>query len=463
MQQPRDRHASKTPGPSRTSRGLGFPAVPGCGIAVATLAGLTAIVGLPATSGEARGDERAARIIAVGVVPEMPGLRRSTDDPTKAIPAATSLGGLSDLCIAVAAGEGRASASGKLHFWTVTDRGPNGFVETADGKRRTLVEPEFVPSLVRLTVEEAGSAAVPPADTGPRPLRVTVTDVLPLATASGRLFSGRANGLAGDSELRDPTGSVAIAPDPHGVDTEGVVQMPDGSFWLAEEYRPSLLKLTAAGRCSERFTPAGQEIPGSEPAICDILPARLARRQDNRGLEALATPADGSVVFALLQSPLRGEEQPKQQGGLVPLLAFDPATGRTTAELAFPLDADTLDGKLSAMAAFDAETLLVLEHCKTGRTRLHAVCLPPEGRPPVGPIAKRLVADLTPLLARMGGDVWGRPDDGRELKLEGLAILAADRIAILNDNDFGVPAAAGDSPRSCLWIVELPAPLGGQP
>lgn len=420
----------------------------------------------PAVAGlasEPATDQAAPRIVAVGIVPAGPGLRQAVDDPTKAVPAATPLGGLSDLCVAVVADSGSRPTGDRLELWTVTDRGPNGLVETAAGKRRTLIEPDFVPSLVRLVVEGATAGADLPADAGPRRLEVGVAEILPLASSSGRLFSGRANGIGGDPELRDPTGTAVIAPDPHGVDTEGVVQLPDGTFWLAEEYRPSLLRVAADGRCSERLTPVGDLIPGSEPVIRDTLPARLAGRQDNRGLEAVAAAADGSAVFALLQSPLDREENPGQRGGNVPLVMVAAETGRLVAEFSYPLDEDTIDGKLSALAVVDAETLLVLEHCKSGRTCLYAATLAGDGHSQAGPLAKRPVADLTPLLARMGRDVYGRPDDGRDLKLEGLAIIAPDRIVILNDNDFGVPDAGREPPQSCLWFIELPGPLTGRP
>jgi hypothetical protein len=49
---------------------------------------------------------------------------------------------------------------------------------------------------------------------------------------------------------------------------------------------------------------------------------------------------------------------------------------------------------------------------------------------------------------------------GSKLKLEGLALLDDHRVLLVNDDDFGVHTrSAAVKPRSCLWVVRLPAPL----
>lgn len=442
------------------------------------------------SAGQAAADTPAApRIVARGVVPDTAAVRRQPHDPTATVAATTRLGGFSDLCHAAPRPRDDARSAGNgpsavLDLWTITDRGPNGFVKTPAGKRRTLVEPDFVPSLVRLavTLPPDGPAAIGPPEAGregaaaaPAPLGIEVAEVLPLAGRSGRLLSGRANGLGNDPDLLDPTGADVIPPDPDGVDTEGVVHMADGSFWIVEEYRPSLLQVTAAGRAQARFVPAAADLPGAaglhgaDMEVGCVLPARLAQRQDNRGFEAVCAAPDQARLFCLLQSPLRGEEHPDERGGHVPLVVFDPVARQALAEHAYPLDADTIDGKLCAMAAIDAETLLVLEQGKGGRAMLHAVRLPAaeatrpaaEDRPAGGgrlAVQKRLVADLGPLLPGMRHDVFGGVEpQGEGLKLEGLAIVGERRIAIVNDNDFGVTDGRA---RSCLWIVELPERVG---
>jgi hypothetical protein len=40
-----------------------------------------------------------------------------------------------------------------------------------------------------------------------------------------------------------------------------------------------------------------------------------------------------------------------------------------------------------------------------------------------------------------------------------MAILGPDRVAIVNDNDFGVNLGPGAVCRTCLWVIRLPASL----
>ena len=59
---------------------------------------------------------------------------------------------------------------------------------------------------------------------------------------------------------------------------------------------------------------------------------------------------------------------------------------------------------------------------------------------------------------------YGGGGKGRSIKLEGMALIDSQHVAILNDEDFGVDSGSktGElkaSPRSCLWVVKLPAAL----
>ena len=39
-----------------------------------------------------------------------------------------------------------------------------------------------------------------------------------------------------------------LSPNPHGLDTEGLVRTGDGTFWVVEEYGPSILKINRQGK-----------------------------------------------------------------------------------------------------------------------------------------------------------------------------------------------------------------------
>jgi hypothetical protein len=55
----------------------------------------------------------------------------------------------------------------------------------------------------------------------------------------------------------DPAPALPLPVDPDGLDTEGLSPADDGGFWIAEEYVPSLLRLTADGRMVRRIVPIG--------------------------------------------------------------------------------------------------------------------------------------------------------------------------------------------------------------
>jgi len=395
-------------------------------------------------------------------------------------------GGFSDLAADPNAADPDATERGStdrgaadMAFWTVTDRGPNGTIRRDGKKIRTLLRPDFVPSLVRLRVETDGAARV-----------LEIDRVVPLANEQGRPLSGRPlPGATDDSPLLAADGVGSIAADPHGVDTEAVVPLADGTFWLVEEYGPSLLHVAADGRVRMRLLPAGTAGGGR-----DCLPACYAGRRENRGFEALAASPDGTRLWVLLQSPLpcpAGGPKPSRAPGNVRLLACDARHGTPLAEYVYRLgDPDGSayrsgtespgDGKLCAIVALAADTLLVLEQDDAGPARLYAVGTAAASdtlgwRPASGtdalegirdlaaagivPVTKTLVADLTDLRAEMRGQADGGAPTDEPLKLEGLAVIDERHVAVLNDDDFGVHGPPQRRRRTCLWLVELPGPL----
>jgi hypothetical protein len=75
---------------------------------------------------------------------------------------------------------------------------------------------------------------------------------------------------------------VTLAKDPDGYDPEGLVAMPDGSFWVSDEYGPFITHFTAQGKELARLSPfkTGPE----------ALPAELKNRVPNRGMEDSPSP-----------------------------------------------------------------------------------------------------------------------------------------------------------------------------
>lgn len=397
-------------------------------------------------------------ILAVYRLEDMP-LPLPSADPSVAL--GFRLGGISDL-FAIP----RHDAEGPIEFWGVTDRGPNGLVTRAGSPGnapevvRTLPVPEFVPLLVRLSIPKEPTGA----DRG----ALRVSDIVPITTLAGTSMSGRpALGPDRCKPMVDPATAAILAVDPDGIDSEGLAPAPGGGFWLAEEYVPSLLRLDAAGRAVRRLVPEGVTLHGGGCEVVSSLPACCARRQDNRGFEALAVSPDGTTLYAMLQSPpVMGPGTRAEERIQVPLVVLDADEGTTRSLATYrlgdtdenALDVAAADGKISCIAALEAARLLVLEQSAT-HSRIYEIEVPGRG----GDVRKTLVADLAALAQRFASDIspdGGTPEKPADLKFEGLAVLGPDVVALVNDNDFdmnSVGAAPASPPirGTCLWVLQI--------
>ena len=441
-----------------------------------TAAGLTLPLAGPirALSGSQPGDDRpaVATIESMYVLEDAP-LPLPPETPAASHALDFRFGGISDVF------RSETAADGTIHLWGITDRGPNGFVEkpSRDGSSakplRTLPVPTFQPLLVKLALEAPAAAG--------KPGSLRVVEVKPIATANGGPTTGRpAVAPPRSKPMVDPATALPLPVDPDGLDTEGLSPADDGGFWIAEEYVPSLLRLTADGRMVRRIVPIGAVLGDGDGrrAGCEVieaLPKVCLRRADNRGFEGLARSPDGSRLFTMLQSPPEPLAGAAEEDAVhVPLLLLDPVQGLPLAEYRYrlgepgekPADLMAADGKISALAATGNDSLLVLEQSATA-SRLYQVELGAVERPAAGTVAtvsKRLVADLAALApifnAELNRGASGAPGKLSDLKFEGLALLAPGVVAIVNDNDFDMDPA-GDAPadppirRTCLWVVRF--------
>lgn len=294
--------------------------------------------------------------------------------------------------------------------WGLGDRGPNLKIKTAIKRygldhlaplkalpgAKVLPLARFQPALAELQVGED---------------RVTLVRTLPLRTPLGPL-SGLAPPGSEEASM-EPTFDLAgqpLAPDPDGVDTEGLVALSDGGFWVSEEYGPSILRVDAQGVVQARWTPPG-----------------AGRRRLNRGFEGLAISADERWLYVVFQSGLEGEDPMRTR-----IWTLDTHDGSVAADHAYPFDppesfaedepAQASDLKACELVWVGADRLLVLERV-TRSARIYRVELGG-----AAPLAKTLVfsTDHHPGIA---------PD------LEGLCLLSDRELLLATDNDFGVEGA----------------------
>ncbi|MGI5452671.1 esterase-like activity of phytase family protein [Streptomyces sp. CA-249302] len=337
-------------------------------------------------------------------------------------------------------------AGRKGEYWTVTDRGPNGQIKVSGTKRRTFPVPGFDPAIVKIRVL---------GDT------VKVLDAIPITTRSGKAVTGLSNQAGRDEAPYSYDAQTALSYNPNGLDTEGIVRAADGSFWLVDEYGPSLVHVSARGKVLTRYVPKGLNLTGTDYPVVEALPAVLLHRKINRGFEGLAQLPGGDLVMAL-QSPLSLPDTDAGEASLnTRLLRFSTKRKAVTAEYAYrfdpvnvvdPSEDDTSELKISSVVAVGGDRLLVEERTDKA-ARLQLVKLdrdanilggtydddttspsleqlddPAASGVPV--LGKKLVVDL--------GKVAGVPG-----KIEGIARVDHDTLALINDNDFGMTDGAG--------------------
>lgn len=316
-----------------------------------------------------------------------------------------------------------------------------------------------------------------------------MVDSLPLTTRSGQAVTGLANQASRDEAPYTFDAQTPLAYNPNGLDTEGIVRAPDGSFWLVDEYGPSLVHVSSRGRVLTRYVPQGLQLEGADYRVVEALPGVLLHRKINRGFEGLALLPGGDLVLAV-QSPLSlPDEDAGESSRNVRFLRFSTKKQKVTAEYAYRFDPvevvdpgedDTSELKISSVVAIGRDSLLVEE--RTDRSaRLHRVTLPggsgilgsvwddPATSPAyeelddpsasgVRVLRKTLVVDL--------GTVAGVPG-----KIEGVAVTGRDTLALINDNDFGMTdgAEAFDANgrlvdsgiETSVTLLKLPRPLTG--
>ncbi|MFE6784946.1 esterase-like activity of phytase family protein [Streptomyces sp. NPDC057680] len=375
----------------------------------------------------------AARVVSTSTLPDIPLaafsnrlLPGSVDDDRD-----VDLGGIgSDLYPAERRGE----------YWTVTDRGPNGQIAVGKDKRRTFPVPGFDPAIVK--VRATGG-------------RIQVLKSLPITTSSGAPVTGLPNQPGRDEAPYNHDATTPLAYNANGLDTEGLVRDRDGSFWLVDEYGPSLVHVSAKGRVLARHVPRGLALTGADYPVIESLPSIFLKRKINRGFEGLALLPDGDLVMALQSPLLNPDKAAGEDSRTTRLLRFSTRTHRVTAEYAYRFDpvgvvepgqTKTSELKISSIVALGGDRLLVQERTDKA-SRVYEVRLrrgadilgspwdttasptleqlDDEASAAAPVLAKRLVVDLN--------TVEGVPG-----KIEGIAVEGSSTLVLLNDNDFGM-------------------------
>jgi hypothetical protein len=276
------------------------------------------------------------------------------------------------------------------------------------------------------------------------PVKVTLRETHMLSDRTGHALIGSANAFASERSAQ------GLRFDPEGIRASG-----RGSFYISDEYGPSIREFNAVGRqigdvaVPDRFGVLHFSANPDE----ELPPANTSGRYPNKGMECLAISADGGTLFGLMQGPLLQDgvldADRKRVGTNVRLLEIQLKTGRTR-EFLYPLESPDLG--CSEIETIAPGRFLVIERdSKPGLAgaikRLYEIdvreatdisnlkSLPSTGIPEgVRPVTKRLFLDLL-------DPKWGLAGESFPPKIEGIAfgpkLSDGSRVLLItSDNDF---------------------------
>ncbi len=345
-------------------------------------------------------------------------------------------------------------------IYTITDRGPNikckdakaliGSPVCASGK--IFPEPQFAPAIYQLKI--VGHT-------------VLVQQRIDIKTAHHIPVTGISTP---HTEPAFDINGQPLQDDPNGVDSEALVRTQQGDFYISDEYGPSILHLASDGTILARWIPAGTEarFKGADYPLQPVLPAILAKRHLNRGIESIALSPDENYIYFAMQSPLDNpDSKAYKHSRNVRLFKVARSDAHVLGEYVYQLDSaasfkkdnarkerSQSDVKVSDMVAAGPDKLIVLERISK-TTKFYQVDLANEATvaskwdnvhttPTLE--QQKNPQHLTKSLVFSTDDIANAPD-----KIEGVAYVNPHLWYLTNDNDFGI-----DGQSSHVIKVTLP-------
>jgi hypothetical protein len=323
------------------------------------------------------------------------------------------------------------------YFYLLTDRGPN--TDSNDADKKVFPLPAFTPQIGRFHLQGD---------------QLVLVKTIELKNAAGKKITGLPNPNYGNTgEIAVDMQGRELGTDPDGLDSEGLVALKDGTFWISDEYGPWLVHVDADGKIIERVGP----FPGAKS-----LPKVLAKRRANRGMESLTITPDGRTLVGLMQNPVDNPDPAIRKTSLLNrLVTYDPNSG-VSKQFAYMIDATS--SVVSEIAAVTATTFIVSERDQLFQgdpkspaklKRIYKIDIAKAtdiSDPADGPggklvngktleqlsVAELKDAGIVPVTKELVVDLLALPGGYPHDKAEGLAVISDTMIAVSNDDDFGI-------------------------
>lgn len=261
-------------------------------------------------------------------------------------------------------------------------------------------------------------------------------------------------------------------------DPESIQPMPDGSFWIGEEFGPYLIHVDAEGRVlrvvETRMDGEVLRSPDNPAFSVPAVPTQgvAFRSRRSGGYEGMAASPDGSRLYALLEKPLFRPASDQAEGNFLRILEFDTARNDWTGRVL----RYRLEGGATSIGDFnmiDDRRALIIERddgegdpglaCAQGQqSSTERPCFPVPARlkriylvdlgdtdaegfvRKIGHIDLMAIRDPNNLARQRGDRPAGAPNDRFTFPfftIEDVAVVDGDTIIVANDNN--LPFSAG--------------------
>lgn len=395
----------------------------------------------------------------------------TSDDPMLNLGKVAFRGGKTvDLRIGIGSGAFHRKGDPANMIYTVSDRGPN-FTCDDEGQEITGLTPEKMCNATK------GGRIYPLPNYVPSIFSVElmpdhtfrIVDIVGLKDRNGKPLTGIVNPLTvASTDIPFGATGKRLPQDPNGVDLEGIVRLQDGTYWLSDENSPGIIHVAADGRVIKRLVPAGTEgdYKDTQYDIDPSLPAILAKRQGNRGIESIAMSPDETFLYFMVQNPLANPNNATyRSANNTRVFKMERASGKLVGEYVYVLaepkvfkakSQSTL--RISEMSALGADRLLVLERTDTithiyeislaGATNILGTKWDDLATSPTLEANKAAVEiGITPTTKTLRFD--STKVEEAPIKLEGIAMMADGSMLLINDDDFGITGE-----RTKILVVE---------
>ncbi|REC74798.1 esterase-like activity of phytase family protein [Chryseobacterium elymi] len=335
----------------------------------------------------------------------------------------------------------------KGEFYVITDRGPN--TDYLNGKKFPV--PNFTPTIMHFKINAEGN--------------IEIIKYIKLKNPSGQPITGLPNpaGMGSTGETAYDSSGNVLGTDNYGLDSESIVAAADGTFWVSDEYGPHIVHYNAEGVELERISPIGVNTGPRK------LPAVLAKRRANRGMEGLCITPDGKTLVGTIQSTMYVPTKALATNTtLTRIVTFDIVTGQTKQYL-YKQNGGASDSVCDITAISSTEFLVIerdgnfgsqggskkvyriniagasdvtgtditaVDGMKINNKALEQSTWDEITNAGIKPVSKVLAVDL---VAKLGYE---------HDKFEGIVYLGNNKLAAFNDDDFGILDDGNGNPKA---------------